>query len=57
MLSSGGSKKTTISFIIKEIYAEGIPKFFSGIGPRVGWISIGGSIFLGTFEAIKTLLV
>ncbi|CAG8755586.1 6729_t:CDS:2, partial [Dentiscutata heterogama] len=29
---------------------EGIKVLFSGIGPRVLWISIGGCIFLGAYE-------
>lgn len=24
--------------------------FFAGIGPRVGWISVGGAIFLGSYQ-------
>ncbi|KAI9098156.1 S-adenosylmethionine transporter [Phlyctochytrium arcticum] len=44
----------TFQSIIKE---EGPGKLFAGIGPRVLWISIGGSIFLGVYEAVKNLLV
>ncbi|KAI7899990.1 mitochondrial carrier domain-containing protein [Cokeromyces recurvatus] len=36
---------------------EGTRALFSGIGPRVMWISIGGSIFLGVYEkALKTFV-
>ncbi|KAI9481227.1 MAG: mitochondrial carrier domain-containing protein [Benjaminiella poitrasii] len=36
---------------------EGVRALFSGIGPRVMWISIGGSIFLGVYEkALKTFV-
>jgi solute carrier family 25 S-adenosylmethionine transporter 26 len=35
---------------------EGPKAFFSGIGPRTMWISIGGSIFLGSYQwAYNTL--
>ncbi|KAF9573693.1 hypothetical protein EC968_008209 [Mortierella alpina] len=35
----------------KRILAEEGPRaLFSGIGPRVMWLSIGGSIFLGVYE-------
>ncbi|KND04019.1 uncharacterized protein SPPG_01466 [Spizellomyces punctatus DAOM BR117] len=36
---------------------EGARTLFSGVGPRVIWISIGGSIFLGVYEAAMNLLV
>ncbi|CAG8852175.1 28250_t:CDS:2, partial [Racocetra persica] len=29
---------------------EGIKVLFSGIGPRVLWISVGGYVFLGVYE-------
>jgi solute carrier family 25 S-adenosylmethionine transporter 26 len=36
---------------------EGSRALFSGLGPRVMWISIGGSIFLGVYEkAVKTFV-
>ncbi|EAA26969.1 mitochondrial carrier [Neurospora crassa] len=31
---------------------SGIRPFFSGIGPRVMWISIGGAIFLGSYQSV-----
>lgn len=42
----------------KRIVAEEGPRvLLAGIGPRVMWISIGGSIFLGVYEkAVKTLV-
>ncbi|KAL1919757.1 uncharacterized protein VTP21DRAFT_1688 [Calcarisporiella thermophila] len=39
------------------IAEEGFLVLFSGIGPRVLWISIGGSIFLGVYEQVKKVLV
>ncbi|CEP19055.1 hypothetical protein [Parasitella parasitica] len=43
---------------MKRIATEEGPRaLFSGIGPRVMWISIGGSIFLGVYEkALKTFV-
>lgn len=35
---------------------EGVRKLFSGIGPRVTWITVGGFVFFGTYESGKTLL-
>merc|ERR1712216_88723 len=36
---------------MKRIAAEeGTMKLFSGIQPRVFWISIGGSVFLGAYD-------
>ncbi|KAI8372807.1 mitochondrial carrier domain-containing protein [Radiomyces spectabilis] len=43
---------------MKRIVAEEGPRvLLAGIGPRVMWISIGGSIFLGMYEkAVKTFV-
>lgn len=30
--------------------------FFSGVGPRVTWISIGGFVFFGAYEQSKQML-
>ncbi|KAF9934880.1 hypothetical protein FBU30_010147 [Linnemannia zychae] len=47
-----------ITSTFKRILAEeGARALFSGIGPRVMWISIGGSIFFGVYEKSKALLV
>ncbi|KAK3814445.1 MAG: mitochondrial carrier domain-containing protein [Benniella sp.] len=46
-----------ITSTFKRILAEEGPRtLFSGIGPRVMWISIGGSIFLGVYEKVKVLI-
>ncbi|KAI8936225.1 hypothetical protein NX059_006651 [Plenodomus lindquistii] len=38
---------TMLRSILKE---SGPGAFFAGIGPRVGWISVGGAIFLGSYQ-------
>ncbi|KAK9943742.1 hypothetical protein M0R45_009340 [Rubus argutus] len=35
---------------------EGSPAFWKGIGPRVLWIGVGGSIFFGILERTKQIL-
>ena len=35
---------------------EGARVFFSGIGPRTMWISIGGAVFLGSYQWASNLL-
>nr|XP_017231194.1 PREDICTED: probable S-adenosylmethionine carrier 2, chloroplastic isoform X2 [Daucus carota subsp. sativus] len=42
-----------VGTIMKE---EGPSAFLKGIGPRVLWISVGGSIFFGVLEKTKQLL-
>jgi len=37
--------------------SEGAGALFSGIVPRVFWISIGGAVFLGAYEQAKTVLI
>ncbi|TPX36150.1 hypothetical protein SmJEL517_g01410 [Synchytrium microbalum] len=58
MLSNKTGKESptivsTFSHILRE---EGWGRLFSGIVPRVLWISLGGSIFLGVYEVAKTSL-
>lgn len=43
----------TLSIIYRE---EGVRVLFSGIVPRVIWISLGGAVFLGVYEAVKKSL-
>ena len=45
--------RNTMMRIVKE---EGLAKLFSGIQPRVMWISLGGFIFFGCYEETKKLL-
>jgi solute carrier family 25 S-adenosylmethionine transporter 26 len=44
---------TMLSSILRE---SGPKAFFAGIGPRVGWISVGGAIFLGSYQWASNLL-
>ncbi|PSN73178.1 mitochondrial carrier [Corynespora cassiicola Philippines] len=44
---------TMLSAILKE---SGPRAFFAGIGPRVGWISAGGAIFLGSYQWASNVL-
>lgn len=40
--------------MLGKVYrTEGLRVLFSGIVPRVTWISIGGAIFFGTYEKAK----
>merc|ERR1712194_869553 len=43
----------TLSLISKE---EGGLALFKGIGPRVGWITVGGFVFFGAYEWSQKLL-
>jgi solute carrier family 25 S-adenosylmethionine transporter 26 len=36
-----------VSGILRQ---HGVRPFFAGIGPRVMWISIGGAVFLGSYQ-------
>ncbi|GAQ79393.1 mitochondrial substrate carrier family protein [Klebsormidium nitens] len=42
--------------ISKMVAEEGAGSLFKGVGPRVLWIGIGGSIFFGVLEKTKSLL-
>ena len=53
MLGGEGGIWTTM----KAVYEEGgVRRLFSGIGPRVLWIGLGGAVFLGGYEAAKSLI-
>ncbi|KAK0741782.1 mitochondrial carrier domain-containing protein [Apiosordaria backusii] len=53
------TEKQSMFKVMTDILREnGIRPFFAGIGPRVMWISIGGAIFLGSYQwAVNTFAV
>lgn len=45
------SQRTGVGEIVVSILRQhGVRPFFAGIGPRVTWISIGGAVFLGSYQ-------
>lgn len=56
MLAEGArpSVRRILAGIVRE---EGPRALFSGVGPRVAWISVGGAIFLGSYQwGVNTLM-
>ncbi|EMC91833.1 hypothetical protein BAUCODRAFT_306237 [Baudoinia panamericana UAMH 10762] len=50
-------QRQSITAITTKIWREeGAKAFFSGIGPRTMWISIGGAVFLGSYQWATNLL-
>ncbi|OUM51982.1 hypothetical protein BVG19_g1128 [[Candida] boidinii] len=50
-------EKLSVGKLISNTYKEeGFKVFFSGIGPRTMWISAGGAIFLGVYEAVNDFM-
>lgn len=50
--------RTTVSSLVTEILKDdGVAGFFKGVGPRTMWISLGGAVFLGVYEAAKSLAI
>lgn len=42
---------------MRTVFAEkGVPGLFAGVTPRVTWISVGGAVFFGVYEMIKSVL-
>ena len=39
------------------VTADGVSGLFSGVGPRVGWMAVGGYIFFGVYELCISVLV
>jgi hypothetical protein len=55
--SGASSKRAGAVIVLRQIWTqEGIPGLFRGFVPRVGWISTGGAIFLGTYQYIRNIL-
>lgn len=51
------SRRTGVSEIVVSILRQhGIRPFFAGIGPRVAWISVGGAVFLGSYQWVVNAL-
>ena len=48
MLSA--EKQKMIPLLVKILQTSGSRAFFAGIAPRVMWISLGGAIFLGSYQ-------
>lgn len=45
------SQKMKVSDVVLSILRQhGVRPFFAGIGPRVAWISVGGAVFLGSYQ-------
>ncbi|KAJ7945316.1 S-adenosylmethionine carrier 1, chloroplastic/mitochondrial [Quillaja saponaria] len=53
---SGNQYKGIVDCVRTIIKEEGSPALLKGIGPRVLWIGIGGSIFFGVLESTKRFL-
>jgi len=49
-------KQPMFSMLSQVLRESGPRAFFAGIGPRVGWISVGGAIFLGSYQWASNLL-
>ncbi|KAF4549199.1 putative mitochondrial carrier protein 3 [Elsinoe fawcettii] len=50
-------EKQNVVSLAKRIFKdEGAAVFFRGIGPRTTWISIGGAVFLGSYQWASNLL-
>ena len=49
--SGAGPRKVRVRQVVGEMIArDGSGAFWSGFGPRVMWIGIGGAIFLGSYQ-------
>lgn len=46
----------TVDLLAKLIKEEGFGRLFSGLVPRVAWITLGGGIFFGAFDFWKESL-
>jgi len=59
MLAEAGSeasKSSTLNAMAKIYHTNGIKGLFAGVTPRVSWISIGGFVFFGVYEKVRSIL-
>lgn len=49
-------RESVLSITTRIWRQEGSKAFFSGLGPRTMWISIGGAVFLGSYQWASNLL-
>ena len=49
----GVKYQNAVDVIRRTMHQDGLTVFFSGIQPRVMWISIGGFVFFGAYEGFK----
>mmetsp|Transcript_5837 Transcript_5837/g.17472 ORF Transcript_5837/g.17472 Transcript_5837/m.17472 type:complete len:344 (+) Transcript_5837:141-1172(+) len=57
MLQGGSGKYAGVLSALRTIYQEeGLGALYSGVVPRVMWISLGGFIFFGGYETSKDIL-
>jgi len=52
----GNPYKNGMDVFRKVVSQEGTALLFSGLQPRVIWISIGGFVFLGSYEAYRNMM-
>jgi solute carrier family 25 (mitochondrial S-adenosylmethionine transporter), member 26 len=45
-----------LSALTGTLKEEGAGALFSGVKPRVAWISLGGAIFMGSFEEYSRIM-
>ena len=50
---AGRGTWNSLTTIVKE---DGALALFAGIGPRVGWITLGGFVFFGAYEKAQEML-
>lgn len=56
--TASGPKYNGVVHALRKIAAEeGAHALFSGIAPRVMWISIGGAVFFGAYEASRKVFL
>ncbi|KAK6046698.1 hypothetical protein COOONC_15797 [Cooperia oncophora] len=56
IMLSKSEKAPTILKTLNEIYTtRGFPSLFSGIVPRVLWMTAGGFVFFGAYETVLAL--
>ena len=51
------TKNEGVVTVIRELYKGGLSSFFKGFSARIGWLSIGGFVYLGTYQTVIEFIV
>ena len=52
----GRALRRRCQLVNDDLEGGGLSALFSGLGPRVGWITVGGFVFFGAYEKAQEVL-
>ena len=50
------TERVTVLETVRVLAAEGPGSFFNGLSARLGWLTVGGFVYLGTYQYVLDAL-